>query len=158
VTQDTFLFNDTIYENIRLGRPSATQSEIEAAAELAQCTSFIAKSPLGIHTRIGDRGICLSGGERQRLAIARAFLKQAPILILDEATSNLDTVSENLVQKALEALMQGRTTFLVAHRMSTIKKADLIYVIENGAIVQTGKHQDLIQRQGVYSDLYQPLA
>lgn len=155
VTQDTFLFNDSILENIRFGNPFASFYQIEQAAIHAHCMEFIEKLPRGMETRIGDRGVCLSGGERQRLAIARAFLKGSPILVLDEATSSLDSQSESVVQEALEELMEGRTTFMVAHRLSTVRKADQIFVIENGKIQDAGSHLDLMQRKGMYANLYE---
>lgn len=154
VTQEIFLFNDSIYENIRFGRPDATPQEIEKAAELAHCLPFIQKNPAGFGALIGDRGVCLSGGERQRVAIARAFLKNAPILVLDEATSNLDTRSESMVQSALENLMEGKTTFIVAHRLSTVRMADRIYVMEGGHIRENGDHHALLQSNGIYSQLF----
>jgi len=154
VTQDTFLFNDSIYENIRYGKPSATKAEIEKAAELAHCTGFIAKSPQGFETKIGDRGVCLSGGERQRVAIARSILKGAPILILDEATSNLDSHSESVVQSAIETLMKGKTVFMVAHRFSTLRMAKKIFVLDGGKIIQSGTHESLAKSQGMYEQLH----
>ncbi len=154
VTQETFLFNDSIYENIRYGKPSATKEEIERAAEQAHCLSFISRFPEGFERKVGERGMQLSGGERQRVAIARAILKGAPILVLDEATSSLDSASEAIVQKALESLMQGRTIFLVAHRFSTVRKANRIYVIEGGKLKEAGTHQDLLSKQGVYTQLF----
>lgn len=155
VTQEIFLFNDTIYENIRYGRPNATRAEIERAADLAHCLPFIERSPKGYESQIGDRGVCLSGGERQRVAIARAFLKNAPILVLDEATSNLDTRSELVVQDALETLMEGKTTFVVAHRLSTVRMADRIYVMDGGRVRESGAHEDLLRTQGIYTQLFQ---
>jgi subfamily B ATP-binding cassette protein MsbA len=155
VTQDTFLFNDSIYENIRYGNPHASREAILRAAEMAHCLPFIEKLPQGMESRIGERGVCLSGGERQRLAIARALLKAAPILILDEATSSLDSHSEEVVQKALEVLMKGKTTFLVAHRFSTIRRADRIYVMEHGRISEAGGHDALMGGKGLYSRLYE---
>lgn len=155
VTQDTFLFHDTIYENIRYGRPDATAKEIERAAEHAHCDEFIRMRPEGMQTRIGDRGVQLSGGERQRIAIARAFLKAAPILILDEATSSLDSHSESVVQGALDLLMQGRTTLLVAHRFSTVMGSDRILVFEKGVVKEAGSHAELMGKSGVYMGLYQ---
>lgn len=155
VTQDTFLFNDSILENIRFGNPNASEEAIRRAASLAHCSEFIEKLPRGFDTTIGDRGMCLSGGERQRLAIARAFLKGSPILVLDEATSSLDSKSESVVQEALEELMVGRTTFMVAHRLSTVRKADRILVIEDGKIQDMGTHSDLMQKKGVYANLYE---
>lgn len=158
VTQDTFLFNDTILENIRYGRPDATDEEVSRAADQAHCLEFIDRCPDGFHTRIGDRGMCLSGGERQRVAIARAILKASPILVLDEATSSLDSHSEKMVQSALDHLMAGKTTFMVAHRFSTIRRADKIFVLENGRIQETGTHADLVQHRGIYSGLFETQA
>ncbi len=154
VTQDIFLFNDTLYENIRFGRPTATKAEVEKAAEMAHCLAFIEKCPGGFESRIGERGVRLSGGERQRLAIARAFLKGAPILVLDEATSSLDSHSEQMVQNALDELMVGKTTFLVAHRFSTIRRAQRIYVLDHGKIHEEGAHANLVGNNGLYSRLY----
>jgi ATP-binding cassette, subfamily B, bacterial MsbA len=155
VTQETILFNDTIRHNIGLGRPGATDAEIEAAARHAYAHDFIMERPLGYDTIIGERGVALSGGQRQRVAIARAILKNAPILVLDEATSSLDTESERAVQAALEDLMKARTTICIAHRLSTIQKADLIVVLDHGRIVETGTHAELIQQLGVYRKLYE---
>jgi ATP-binding cassette, subfamily B, bacterial MsbA len=155
VTQETILFNDTIRHNIALGRPGATEAEIEVAARHAHAHDFILEKPLGYEAVIGEKGVALSGGQRQRIAIARAILKNAPILVLDEATSALDTESERAVQAALEELMQGRTTICIAHRLSTIQKADLIVVLDSGRIVETGTHAQLIQARGVYHKLYE---
>jgi subfamily B ATP-binding cassette protein MsbA len=155
VTQDTILFHDTIRHNIALGRPDATDAEIEAAARHAYAHEFIVQKPEGYEAVVGEKGIALSGGQRQRIAIARAVLKDAPILVLDEATSALDTESERIVQDALEKLMQGRTTICIAHRLSTVQKADLIVVLKEGKIVETGAHAELIQRGGVYQRLYE---
>ncbi|MBC7692367.1 MAG: ABC transporter ATP-binding protein [Methylotenera sp.] len=151
VSQDVFLFNDTISENIRCGRLSANQAEIHEAAKHAHALEFIESLPDGFETVIGDRGQKLSGGERQRLSIARAFLRQAPILILDEATSSLDSASERAVQVALEELMQNRTTILIAHRLSTIKHADQILVMQQGEVVERGTHDELVKTDGAYS-------
>jgi len=155
VTQDVFLFNDSIEENIRYGRPSASQKEIKTAARLAHCDEFILRFPEGYETRIGDRGCTLSGGERQRVAIARAILKGSPVLVLDEATSNLDSHSEAIVQEALGSLMKGKTTFMVAHRLSTVRRADKIIVIEAGKIKEIGSHRQLVGTKGVYRSLYE---
>ncbi len=155
VTQENILFNDTIRNNIALGRPGATPAEIEIAAKHAFAHEFILETPEGYETRIGEKGVTLSGGQRQRIAIARAILRDAPILILDEATSALDTESERAVQTALDELMQGRTTLCVAHRLSTILHADLIVVLDQGRIVETGRHDELIKRGGVYQKLYE---
>lgn len=154
VTQETVLFNQSIYRNIELGRPGATQAEIYDAARHAYAYDFIMEKPKGFETVVGEKGVVLSGGQRQRIAIARAILKDAPILILDEATSSLDTESERAVQAALEQLMKGRTTICVAHRLSTIQNADLILVLENGRIVDSGTHSQLIEGRGIYSRLY----
>jgi len=154
VTQDTILFNDTFRANIRMGRPGATDAEVEAAARAAQAHEFILSKPGGYDFSIGQRGGNLSGGQRQRIAIARALLKDAPILVLDEATSALDTESERAVQAALEVLMRGRTTLCIAHRLSTIQHADLIVVMDEGAIVERGRHAELLARGGLYSRLH----
>ena len=153
VTQEPFLFDDTIAANIAYGRPGATQPQIEAAAAAAAAHDFITALPEGYDTRAGEAGLRLSGGQRQRIAIARAFLKDAPILLLDEATSALDTESEAQVQAALERLMQGRATLMIAHRLSTVMNADRIYVIEAGRVVETGRHADLVARGGLYARL-----
>jgi subfamily B ATP-binding cassette protein MsbA len=155
VTQDTFLFNDTLLENIRYGNPSATEKQVKEAADQAHCTDFISKLKEGFNTKIGDRGVCLSGGERQRVAIARAILKGSPILVLDEATSSLDSQSESIVQTAMEGLIRGKTTFMVAHRLSTIRKANRIFVVENGRIQESGTHDSLIKSQGIYYQFFE---
>jgi len=154
VTQESVLFNDTIRHNIALGRPGATNEEIEAAARHAHAHDFIMAKPGGYEAVVGQAGVTLSGGERQRIAIARAVLKNAPILILDEATSALDSESERAVQAALDDLMQGRTTICIAHRLSTIHKADVIVVLHEGRIVETGTHQQLLARGGTYRKLH----
>jgi subfamily B ATP-binding cassette protein MsbA len=156
VTQDTVLFDDTIAHNIAYGSPRATRAEIESAARAANAHEFIAPLPKGYDTAIGERGQRLSGGQRQRLAIARALLKNAPILVLDEATSALDTESEILVQEALANLMLNRTSFVIAHRLSTIRRADAIIVLERGRVVEIGRHDELLARPaGAYATLYQ---
>ena len=155
VAQETILFNETIRRNIELGRPGATDEEIIAAAKHAHAHQFIMEKPGGYNTVIGEKGVLLSGGQRQRIAIARAVLKNAPILILDEATNALDTESERAVQSALDQLMKGRTTLCIAHRFSTILHADLIVVMEQGRIIETGRHDDLMNRGGVYQKLYE---
>ncbi len=155
VSQDVVLFNDTIAANIAYGRQArATEAEIIAAAEAAHAMEFIREMPQGLQTLVGENGVKLSGGQRQRIAIARAILKNAPILILDEATSALDTQSERHVQGALENLMQNRTTIVIAHRLSTIEKADRIIVMQKGEIIETGNHRELLEHSGVYANLY----
>ncbi|MFZ0267159.1 ABC transporter ATP-binding protein [Caulobacter sp.] len=153
VTQEPFLFDDTIRANIAYARPSAAEDEVEAAARQAAAHDFISELPLGYDTIVGEAGTRLSGGQRQRIAIARAFLKDAPILLLDEATSALDTESEAQVQAALERLMAGRTTIVIAHRLSTVKDADRIYVIDRGRVVETGTHASLVRHKGLYARL-----
>ena len=154
VTQETVLFNDSLRNNIAYGQPSVSQTTIEAAARAALAHDFIMELPAGYDTVIGEKGVRLSGGERQRIAIARALLKNAPILILDEATSALDSESEALVQSALQNLMAGRTVVVIAHRLSTVRRADRIVVIENGAIADIGSHEELVQKLGTYRRLY----
>jgi subfamily B ATP-binding cassette protein MsbA len=155
VTQQTILFNDTVGNNIAYGKPSSAQDDIIHAAKAAYADEFIRSLPRGYGTVIGEAGVKLSGGQRQRIAIARAILKNAPILILDEATSSLDSESEREVQKALEQLMQGRTSFVIAHRLSTIMNADRIIVLKSGRIIEEGKHEDLLARGGEYKSLYE---
>jgi len=155
VTQETVLFNDTVRNNIAYGQPQVPQKEVEAAARAALAHDFIMALPAGYDTVIGERGVRLSGGERQRLAIARALLKNAPVLILDEATSALDSESEALVQSALHNLMSGRTVFVIAHRLSTVRRADRIVVIENGTIADIGCHEELMTKLGTYRRLYE---
>lgn len=155
VTQEPILFNDTIENNIRLGKQNASRPEVEDAAKVANAYHFIAKKERGFETNIGDRGTKLSGGERQRLTIARAIVKNPPILILDEATSSLDTESERLVQDAINNMMQNRTSIVIAHRLSTIRHADEILVLQKGEIVERGTHEALLKRQGYYYKLVQ---
>lgn len=153
VTQDNFLFNASVFENIRLGKLTATEEELIAASKAAYCHDFIMDLPSQYQTRIGERGLRLSGGQQQRLAIARAILKNAPILILDEATSSLDNESEKMVQAALNNLMRGRTVIVIAHRLSTIRHADTIVVLENGRVLETGNHETLAGAGGTYARL-----
>jgi subfamily B ATP-binding cassette protein MsbA len=154
VTQETVLFDDTVAANIAYGRPDASRESIEAAARAAHAHEFIATMPKGYETRIGERGQRLSGGQRQRLAIARAILRNSPLLVLDEATSSLDAESEALVQDALTALMANRTTFVIAHRLSTVRRADLIVTLDKGRVAEVGAHDELVSRGGVYARLY----
>jgi subfamily B ATP-binding cassette protein MsbA len=153
VSQEPVLFNDTFFNNIAFGVENASMEQVIEAAKVAHAHEFIVESPEGYQTNIGDRGNKLSGGQRQRLSIARAVLKNPPILILDEATSALDTESEKLVQVALENLMKNRTSIVIAHRLSTIKNADLIYVFKKGVVVEQGTHYELIDNKGEYSKL-----
>lgn len=153
VTQDSILFNDTVYGNLLVANPDATEQQILDALEVANAKEFVLDLPQGLHTNIGDGGNKLSGGQKQRLSIARAVLKNPPIMILDEATSALDTESERLVQDALEKMMQNRTSVVIAHRLSTIQKADLIVVMSKGKIVEQGKHEELLKAQGIYHNL-----
>jgi len=155
VPQDPVLFHRSILENIRYGRPEASDEEVIAAAQMAHCDKFVQKMPAGYQTMVGERGVKLSGGERQRVAIARAILKRAPILILDEATSSLDSKSEALIQDALDALMKDQTVIAIAHRLSTIRKMDRVVVLKGGTIIEQGSHQSLIRkRDGVYRKLW----
>jgi subfamily B ATP-binding cassette protein MsbA len=155
VTQETILFNDSIRRNIGLGRPGATNEEIEEAARHAHADGFIREKKRGYELVVGEKGANISGGQRQRITIARAILRNAPILILDEATNQLDPESEKNVQSALEELAKGRTTICIAHRLSTIQNADMIVVLDNGRIVETGTHEQLMQARGVYCKLYE---
>ena len=155
VSQEVTLFDDTIRANIALGRLNASETDIVAAAQAAAADEFIRMQPKGYDTRIGDRGLRLSGGQRQRIALARAILKDAPILLLDEATSALDTHSEKLVHEALDRFTKNRTTLVIAHRLSTVRNADLICVMDDGRVVETGRHGELLAHGGIYAGLVQ---
>ncbi|HDZ84492.1 MAG TPA: ATP-binding cassette domain-containing protein, partial [Nitrospirae bacterium] len=154
VSQDVILFNDTILENIKYGKPGASREKVIEAAKAAYADDFIKEFPEGYDTMIGERGLRLSGGQRQRLSIARAVLRNPPVLVLDEATSSLDTASEMIIQNALEKLMESRTTIVIAHRLSTIRKADRILVMGKGRIIEKGTHDELLEQGGVYRKLY----
>ena len=154
VSQDTVLLNDTVHANIAYGSPGATRAQVEAAAEAANAAGFVAQLPQGYDTMLGERGTRLSGGQRQRIAIARALLRDPPILILDEATSALDTESERLVQQAIDRLMRERTVLVIAHRLATVRDADEIVVLDAGRVVQRGTHEELFRAGGLYRRLY----
>jgi len=153
VPQESLIFSGSVMENIRYGSPDASLAQVKAAAKAAYADEFIDQLPQGYDSDLGDRGVRLSGGQRQRIAIARAILKDAPLLLLDEATSALDSHSEWMVQAALETAMKGRTTLVIAHRLATVKKADVIWVMDHGRLVEQGTHQDLMARQGLYASL-----
>ncbi len=155
VTQDTILFDDSVYKNITIGRPGASMDEVIEAAKAADAHAFIEAMPQGYETVLGERGVKLSGGQRQRLAIARAIIKKPKILLLDEATSNLDTASEQAVQGAIERILGGRTVVMVAHRLSTVKNADKIFVLKKGELAETGTHEELLRLGGIYKGLYE---
>jgi ATP-binding cassette subfamily B protein len=154
VPQDTVLFNDTIRYNIRYGRPDASAEDVERAADLAQINDFIARLPEGYDTMVGERGLKLSGGEKQRVAIARTILKAPPILMLDEATSALDTRTEQEIQAALDLVSRGRTTLVIAHRLSTVISADEIIVLQDGRIAERGRHSELLAKRGLYAEMW----
>jgi ABC-type multidrug transport system fused ATPase/permease subunit len=155
VLQDVFLFSGTVRDNIRYGKPDATDDAIEAAAKAANAHDFIMQLSHGYDTEIGERGVKLSGGQKQRLSIARAVLKDAPILILDEATSAVDTETEAAIQQALQRLMRGRTALVIAHRLSTVRSADLIAVLDQGQLIELGTHDQIVARGGLYRRLYE---
>jgi ATP-binding cassette subfamily B protein len=155
VQQDVYLFSGTVLDNIAYGKPGASQEEVEQAARKAGAHEFIMELPEGYHTYVGERGVKLSGGQKQRISIARVFLKNPPILLLDEATSALDNESERLVQQSLEELAKGRTTLTIAHRLTTIRGADVIWVLTEDGLEESGTHEELIRQQGIYYRLYQ---
>ena len=154
VFQNTKLFKTTLLENIRYGNPTATLPEIEKAVDMAQCREIIDKLPLGLNTKIGSEGTYLSGGEQQRIVLARAFLKNAPIIVLDEATAFADPENEHLIQQALKELTKGKTVLMIAHRLSSITDADNILVIDKGKVAEQGTHAKLIQQQGIYNHMW----
>nr|WP_252722167.1 ATP-binding cassette domain-containing protein [Treponema socranskii] len=154
VFQDVVLFNDTVYNNILIGNRNATKEQVLAAAKAAQCDSFIEKLPQGYDTEIGENGYTLSGGERQRLSIARALLKDAPIILLDEATAALDPENETLIQHAIGTLIKGKTVIVIAHRLRTVENADKIIVLNKGMIAETGTHAELMEKNGIYRQMY----
>jgi ABC-type multidrug transport system fused ATPase/permease subunit len=153
VSQETFLFNGTILDNLRFGRPTATRPEIEAMARAACVHEFVASLPEGYDTHVGERGVKLSVGEKQRISIARALLKNPPVLVLDEATASVDTATEQLIQQALQRVLTGRTSFVIAHRLSTIRHADLILVLQKGRILERGTHEELLANNSLYTKL-----
>ncbi len=154
VQQDVFLFGESVTYNIAYAKPEATDAEIKAAASAAAADEFISQLPKGYDTEIGERGVKLSGGQKQRLAIARVFLKNPPVVVLDEATSALDNITEKQIQRELDNLAKGRTTLIIAHRLSTIRHADKIVVLKDGAVVECGSHEELLERRGAYHELY----
>jgi len=155
VLQENLLFRAPVWQNIAYGRPEASREEIIEAAKLANAEEFIARLPEGYDTMVGERGVTLSGGQRQRIAIARAIIRNAPILILDEPTTGLDAASEELVFDALGRLMEGKTSIVIAHRLATVRRADVIFVLDKGMIVEQGTHEELLRRSGLYAELYE---
>ena len=155
VTQDAYLFNGTIRENLLYAKQEATQEELETACKLANIHDFIVSQEMGYDAMVGNRGLKLSGGEKQRISLARVVLKDPKILVLDEATSSLDSISENAIQNALESVMAGRTSIVIAHRLSTVLAADRILVVKDGVIAEQGTHEELLEREGVYRELYE---
>jgi subfamily B ATP-binding cassette protein MsbA len=155
VLQETLLFHAPVWQNIAYGKPEATQEEIINAARLANASEFIERMPQGYDTMIGERGVTLSGGQRQRIAIARAIIRNSPILILDEPSSGLDAASEELVFEALSRLTQNKTTIVIAHRLTTVRRADMIFVLEDGRVVESGAHRELLARGGLYAHLHE---
>jgi len=155
VDQNTTLFDDTVFNNIKYARPEATNEEVYEASEQSMCTEFINNLENSYETMIGENGVKLSGGEKQRLSIARAFLKKSKIILLDEATSSLDSKTEEKIQKALEKLTLDKTTIVIAHRLSTILNSDKIYVVDNGKIIDSGKHEELLVQSKVYKNFYE---
>jgi ATP-binding cassette subfamily B protein len=153
--QDVFLFSATIADNIAYGKPGSTREDVERASRIAQLHDYVADLPDGYETWVGERGITLSGGQRQRMAIARTILLDPPILVLDDSTSSIDASTEHLLRQALESVMKGRTTFVIAHRLSTVRHADQILVLDNGSIAEQGTHNELVQRKGLYRQLYE---
>ena len=154
VFQDVTLFNDTVFHNIQMGNPNATKEQVYAAAKAAYCDEFVRNMPDGYDTVLGENGSTLSGGERQRISIARALLKDAPIILLDEATASLDPENEVFVQKAIAQLIDGKTVIMIAHRLKTVVDADQIFVLENGNLVEQGTHPELMEKKGLYHKLY----
>ena len=154
VFQDVTLFNDTVMNNIRLGNPNATDEQVIAAAKAAYCDEFVREMPDGYQTILGENGSTLSGGERQRISIARALLKNAPIILLDEATASLDPENEVLVQKAIAKLVEGKTVIMIAHRLRTVVDADQILVLNDGKLVEQGTHEELMRKKGLYQKLF----